>query len=119
MPLAERHGGVEVVHLGLERGLEERRVEVGRAEVHEDVHAVLLGQRGRGVDVARVDLLGDEARILERGDEVGGALAVVVRHHHLLQPLTLGVATLGDRGDQGLTYAAGTDNKSLHDVPSP
>ena len=79
---------------------------------------MLLGQRGHGVDVARVDLLGDEARVLERGDEVGGALAVVVRHHHLLEPLTLGVATLGDRGD-GLTDTTGADDESLHDVPSP
>ena len=116
--LAERHGGVEVVHLRLERGLQQRRVEVRRAEVHEDVDAVLLGQRGHGVHVARVDLLGDEARVLERGDEVGGALAVVVRHHHLLEPLTLGVATLGDRGDR-LTHTTGADDQSLHDVPSP
>ena len=33
MRLAERHGGVEVVHLGLEGGLKQRRVEVRRAEV--------------------------------------------------------------------------------------
>ena len=60
---------------------------------------MLLGEGRDGVDVARVDLLGDEARVAERGDELGGALAVVVRHHHLLEPLTLGVAALGDRGD--------------------
>ena len=55
---------------------------------------------------------------LERGDEVGGALAVVVRHDHLLEPLTLGVATLGDRGDR-LADTTGADDQSLHDVPSP
>ena len=35
---------------------------------------MLLGQRGHGVNVARVNLLGDEARVAQRGDEVGGAL---------------------------------------------
>ena len=110
-----RHGGVEVVDLRLERGLEQRRVEVRRAQVHEDVGVVLLDERGDRVDVAGVDLLGHEARVVQLGDELGGALAVVVSHDHLLEPLTLGVAALGDRGD-GLTHTTGADNESLHVV---
>jgi len=116
--LGQRHGGVEVVHLRLEGGLQQRRVEVRRAQVHEDVDAVLRGQGGHGVGVAGVDLLGDETRIVELGDEIGGALAVVVGHDHLLEPLTLGVAALGDRGD-GLAHTTDADNESLHVVPSP
>ena len=46
------------------------------------------------VGVAGVDLLGDEARVLELVGRGLGLGEVVVGHDHLLEPLALGVATL-------------------------
>ena len=60
MRLGDGHGGVHVVRLGLEGGAQQLRVELGSAEVADDVDVVLLRQRGDLVDVAGVDLLGDE-----------------------------------------------------------
>ena len=105
MRLRERHGGVHVVRLRLERGLQQGLVEVRRAQVADDVDAVLLGQGGYVVRLAGVDLLGREARVGQLGRHGLGARQVVVGHDHLLEPLALGVAALGDGGD-GLAHAA-------------
>ena len=110
----QRHGGVEIVRLRLERGLQKRRVEVGRAQVADDVDAVLLGQGGDLVGLAGVDLLGHEPRIVDPGGDCLGTGLVVVGQDHLLEPIALGVASFGDRGD-GLADTAGTHNKDLHE----
>ena len=116
--LGERHRRVEVVRPGLERRLEQRRVEVRRAEVADDVDAVLLGERGDGVGVSGVDLLRNEARVVQLGAEVVCPRRVVVGHDHLLEPRAIGVAALGDGGDR-LAYAAGADDECLHQCAPP
>ena len=95
MRLGERHRRIEVVRLGLQGSLEQRRVEVGRAEVADDVDSVLLGKGRDGVGITGIDLLRHEARVVQLGAELLRAGRVVVGHDRLyLAPLTLGVRRL-------------------------
>jgi len=111
--LRKRHRRVEVVRARLEGGLQQRRVEVRRAEVADDVDAVLRGERRDAVGIAGIGLLRNEAAIAKPRTKVLRASEVVVGHHHLLEPLTRRVAAFGDGSDR-LTDPAGTNDESLH-----
>ena len=115
--LGDGHGGVEVVRLGLEGGLQELRVELGGDQVADDVDAVLGGQSGDLVGLARVDLLGREPVLAEALGDSLRLGQVVVGHDHLLEPALVGVAPFGD-GGHGLADAAGTDDENLHALHS-
>jgi hypothetical protein len=117
MRLGDSHGGVEIVRLGLEGGLQELRVELRGDQVADDVDAVLCGQGGNLVGFARVDLLGREPVLAEALGDSLRLGQVVVGHDHLLEPTLVGVAPFGDCGHR-LADAAGTDDENLHALHS-
>ena len=110
MPMRQRHRHVEVGHLGLEAGAEDRLVEARIAGVQHRVRAHAPDQLDERGAVGGVDALGGEAvRLAEpRGGRLG-ALERDVGEHDLLEHRP----ALGDRRERR-AHAPRSDHENLH-----
>jgi hypothetical protein len=105
----ERHRHVEVGAAGLERGVEDRRVQPRVAGVEDHVRALGAGELGDRGAVARVDRGGGEAAVVEPGDRGLRPRGVEVGEDHAVEE----VAAAGD-GGEGRPDAAGAEDEDAH-----
>jgi len=107
------HGCVEVVHAGLQGGLEHVDVGPDGQEVANDVDAVLRGQRGHGATVRGVHLCRRESLRAEPPRSLFGAAQVLIGQDHALEEVARRVAP-GRDGRDGLADSSGTDDECSH-----